>query len=154
MDMKTHESRIGELAKVARRRRLDLVLVSDQANIRAITGVNSDNAVLAVTAAGSGVAPKTALYTDFRYVPMVHRVAPKLACLDIKRLKIVGSRIGYESSIPHSRYLSFVKRARRAKFVDVAEDMARLRAGDTSLTLVRNSPDFAVLQHGNSLQFI
>ena len=129
--MKTHESRLGELAKIARRRRLDLVLVSDQANIRAITGVNSDNAVLAVTAAGGGVAPKTALYTDFRYVPMVHRVAPKLACRDIKRLKIEGSRIGYESSIPHSRYLSFVKRARRAKFVDVAEDMARLRAVKT-----------------------
>ena len=137
MDMKEHESRLEELAKVARRRRLDLVLVCDQANIRALTGVNSDNAVLTVAAAGNGVASKTVLYTDFRYVSMVHRVAPKLACRDIKRLKIEGSRIGYESSIPHSKYLALVKKARRAKFVDVAEDIKRLRAVKTPAEVAR-----------------
>ena len=41
--------RIGELEKIAQRRKLDLVLVADQANIRALTGINCDNAVLEVS---------------------------------------------------------------------------------------------------------
>ena len=38
--------RTEELEKIAQRRKLDLVLVADQANIRALTGINCDNAVL------------------------------------------------------------------------------------------------------------
>ena len=125
------EDRILDIAKVARRRRLDILLVCDHANIRAMTGVNSDNAVLTIAPGDKDGAMKTVLYTDFRYVPMVRRVAPRLACRDIKRLKIKGSRIGYESSIPHSKYLSLVSKARRAKFVDVADDIERLRAVKT-----------------------
>ena len=37
--------RTEELEKIARKRKLDLVLVADQANIRALTGINCDNAI-------------------------------------------------------------------------------------------------------------
>ena len=40
--------RTEELVKIARRRKLDLLLVRDQANVRAMTGINCDNAVLTV----------------------------------------------------------------------------------------------------------
>lgn len=131
MDMKSIESRIEELEKAARRRKLDLVLVLGQANILALTGVNCDNAVLAVAPGARGDRPRVALYTDFRYAPMVRRVAPNLACRDIKRIKLSGSRIGFESTIPHAKYLALVKKAPKAKFVDVTDDLALLRAVKT-----------------------
>ena len=40
--------RTEELEKIAKRRKLDLVLVANQANIRALTGINCDNAVVKV----------------------------------------------------------------------------------------------------------
>ena len=129
--MKTNESRLDELARTARRRRLDRVLVCNQANILALTGVNCDNAILSVEPGARDAKPGVALYTDFRYFSMVHHVAPKLACREIKRIKISGLRIGYESSITHARYLAFAKKAPRARFVDVAEDIAMLRAVKT-----------------------
>ena len=72
--------RTEELENLAKRRKLDLVLVAGQANIRALTGITCDNAVLEVAGLrGCGVARfSIELFTDFRYVPMVHRVAPKL----------------------------------------------------------------------------
>ena len=133
--------RTEELEKIARKRKLDLVLVADQANIRALTGINCDNAVLAVKRL-SGCAVERfgiALYTDFRYVPMVHRVAPKLKCLDIKRFgasrRGAGTsrprRIGYESSISHARFLGWQKKFPKAKFVDISKDLAAIRAVKT-----------------------
>ena len=52
--------RIEELTKIVQRRKLDLALVADQANIRALTGINCDNAILAFRLASP------VLYTDFR----------------------------------------------------------------------------------------
>ena len=134
--------RIEELEKIARRRKLDLVLVADQANIRALTGINCDNAVLKGERVRRGEGEKfgVALYTDFRYVPMVHRVAPKLKCRDIKRLGVsrrgAGTsrprRIGYESSISHARFLEWQKKFPKAKFVDVSKDLAAIRAVKTA----------------------
>lgn len=40
--------RTEELVKIAKRRQLDMLLVRDQANVRALTGINCDNAVLEV----------------------------------------------------------------------------------------------------------
>ena len=128
MDMRT-----DEIVKLAKRRRLDAVLVCGQANVRALTGVNCDNAVLEVnnriiesSNSRMGGTFNAVLYTDFRYIPMVHRVAPKLKCRDLKSFRIAGRRIGYESSISHAKFLQFQKLAPRgAKFVDVAEDLSR-----------------------------
>ncbi|MBQ6330413.1 MAG: aminopeptidase P family protein [Kiritimatiellae bacterium] len=123
--------RLDGLSRLASRRRLDQVLVMNQGNIRALAGVNCDNAVLALSRRPRTGDWSAALYTDFRYVPMVHRVAPKLACRDLKRLRASGARIGYEPSIPHSRFLALAKQAPRAKFVDVSKDIAELRAVKT-----------------------
>ena len=118
--------RLEALARIVARRRLDQVLVIDAANVRAVTGVCCDNAVVT----------RDAFYTDFRYLPMVRRVAPRMKARDIRRLagampRGAGRRIGYESSIPHFRFLDLKKLAPRATFVDVSKDIAALRAVKT-----------------------
>jgi len=113
--------RVDELKRIARRRKLEQVLVRDQANIRALTGINCDNAVLTTEA----------IYTDFRYVPMVHRVAPKLKCRDIRKLTVGKGRIGYESSVSHDQFLAWQKLSPKAKFIDISKDLAALRAVKT-----------------------
>ena len=139
--------RTGELEKIARRRKLDLVLVADQANIRALAGINCDNAILKVSGFRfqvPGSSFQVELYTDFRYVPMVHRVAPKLKCLDIKRFGVsrrgAGAsrprRVGYESTISHARFLEWQKKFPKAKFVDISKDIAAIRAVKTTDEIV------------------
>ena len=129
--------RTGELEKIAKRRKLDLVLVEDQANIRALTGINCDNAVLKVSGFQCFNVSRfqVELFTDFRYVPMVHRVAPKLKCRDIKNLgkgeRGRRKRIGYEPSISHARFLEWQKKFPKAKFVDISKDLAAIRAVKT-----------------------
>ena len=125
--------RTTELLKIARRRKLDLTLVAGQANVRALTGINCDNAIL-VSSLASPV-----LYTDFRYIPMVHRVAPKLTVKDIRGFGSVRTRdarrktrrVGYESSISHARFLGWEKKFPQATFVDIAGDLAAMRAVKT-----------------------
>ena len=129
--------RTEELEKIARKRKLDLVLVADQANIRALTGINCDNAILALEIGRVGQAGRVGLYTDFRYIPMVHRVAPSLKCCDIKRFGKGKrrprrfNRIGYESSISHAKFLEWQKKFPKAKFVDISKDLAVIRAVKT-----------------------
>ena len=131
--------RTEELERLAKRRKLDLVLVADQANIRAFTGINCDNAVLKVSKfLGCKVSEfRVELFTDFRYIPMVHRVAPKLTCRDIRQLgrrhscRRMSGRIGYESSISHARFLEWQKKFPKAKFVDISKDLAAIRAVKT-----------------------
>lgn len=129
--------RTNELEAIARRLRLDSILVADPANIRALTGVACDSAVLQL-ATGPGPAA-VRIFTDFRYVPMVHRVAPGLKCRDLRRLgrdrsrlSSCTARIGYEPSIPHSRFLSWQKLFPRAEFVDVSGEVAAIRAVKTA----------------------
>ncbi len=110
--------RIDELKKIAKKRHLDEVLVTGEANILAFTGIKSDNAILTTKA----------LYTDFRYIPAAHRIAPKLKVIDIKKFNPTGKRIGYEGFVSHARFLSWQKKARKAMFVDVADDLAAIRA--------------------------
>ena len=136
---------LRRLEGLVKRRRLDAVLVCGQASVRAFAGVNCDNAVLEVnnriiesSNRRMGGTFNAVLYTDFRYIPMVHRVAPKLKCRDLKSFKIAGKRIGYESSMPHAQFLKLQKLAPRgAKFVDVAEDLLALRAVKTPDEIAR-----------------
>ena len=125
--------RIDELKGLMRRRRLDQAFVMGQANVRALTGVNCDNAILEVVRTRRGDRERfaVAFYTDFRYVPMVHRVAPELTCRDIRRFRPSGVRIGYEGAISHARFLAMQKKAPKATFVDVAQNLAAIRAVKT-----------------------
>lgn len=122
--------RMDALLRLADRRRLDQVLVFDQANVMAFAGVASDNAVVT----------REAIYTDFRYIPAARRVTKgtKLAVRDIKRLEGAvpggssGKRIGYESSISHARFLRLQKLFPRAKFVDISKGLGEIRAVKTA----------------------
>ena len=111
-------NRIDELKKVLARKRLDQILIFDQANIRALTGVDCDAACLTYDA----------IYTDFRYTAMIHRTAPWLKVKDIRRLSVKGRRIGYEPSISHARFMQLEKLAdKKATFVDISDELAALR---------------------------
>ena len=129
--------RLEWLAAKAAKRRLDAVLLFGEANIRAVTDVTCDNGCLVVR-------PRAAplFMTDFRYVPMAHRVAPWLKTVQLRRGENFAQaakkslprgvrRLGYEGSVSASRYLSLQKAFRRATLVDVAEDVLALRAVKT-----------------------
>lgn len=122
--------RIEELCNLAKRKRLDLLLVRHQASVRAIAGINCDNAILTISVSDRG--KSAAVYTDFRYAAMVHRLAPGLKCCDIKRFvtlaKTKPRRIGYESSVAHSTFVAWKKLFKNAAFVEVDKDIAGMRA--------------------------
>ena len=121
-------NRLSELAKIAKKRRLDEVAVLSEANVRALTGVNCDNAVITTEF----------FYTDFRYTAAVRRVAPFLKVRDIKRVSLSGKRIGYESSIPKKRFDELKKLApRNARFVDISGDLDKVRAVKTEEEIAR-----------------
>ena len=100
---------MDELMCLAARRRLDAVVVFGEANIRSLTGVVCDSGCLLLDVAGGR---RVVFYTDFRYVPMVHRVAPWLRVREtrqgvtfmdrLRREGIRPKRLGYESS---NRYM-------------------------------------------------
>ena len=131
------DERLAALAAKAAKKRLDAILLFGEANIRAVTDVTCDNGCLVVR---PGEAP--VFLTDFRYVPMAHRVAPWLKTVQLRRGQTFAQaakrllprgvrRLGYEGSVPASRYLSLEKAFRRAALVDVAEDVLALRAVKT-----------------------
>jgi Xaa-Pro aminopeptidase len=131
------DERLESLARRAVRRRLDAVLLFGEANIRSVTDVICDNGCLVVSPHEA-----TTFITDFRYVPMAHRVAPWLKTVQLKRGQSFADaakavlprgvrRLGYEGSVPTNRYLSIRKAFRRAELVDVAEDVLALRAVKT-----------------------
>ena len=126
----TVPSRLDAFARRLRRRRIPCALVCDPANVRALTGIDCDSACLKVVPGGAPV-----LYTDFRYAPMVRRVAPELAVGDVRRL--LGDlapvrRVGYEPTMSHARFLRLSAALPRARFVDVLPDVLDLRAVKTA----------------------
>ena len=127
--------RLDSLMRLAARRRLDALVVFGEANVRALTGVVCDNGCLLLDVAGGR---RVVFHTDFRYVPMVHRVAPWLRVREVRRgvsfmdlLRSDGirpERLGYESTISAARYLALKKRFPKAALVDVSDDILSLRA--------------------------
>ena len=103
-----YQGRLDDFVKVVAERKLDAAIVYNQANVRSLTGVDCDNAALVFERTKSGGCD-IRFYTDFRYVPMVHRVAPQLKVVDMKRLKFSGKRVGYESTVSHARFLKLQK---------------------------------------------
>ena len=104
------------------KRKVDTEVIRLPANVRACTGVECDNAWLVRDRESQ------CLYTDFRYVPMVHRVAPQLQVRDVRRLKVSGKRIGYEEGISVADFKRLQALAPRATFVDISRKLAECRA--------------------------
>ena len=134
-------ARLAAFAGVLREKQLDAAVVFNQANVRSLTGIDCDNACLLVKADGTVV-----FHTDFRYVPMVHRVAPWLKVDDIK--KVGGSRpfrsgrakllkMGYESSVTHARFMQLEKAFPWATFADIDANVKELRAVKTADELAK-----------------
>ena len=121
-----YAARLEAFVDSVRSRKLDAAIVFNQANIRALTGVDCDNAALTVEIRGGKAAIK--FFTDFRYVPMVHRVAPELKVVDIRRLKVAGEKVGYEPTISHARFLKLQKTHPKAKFEDIDGLVKELRS--------------------------
>ena len=139
------ESRLAELKRLVRTRNLDAALVHGEANVRALTGVDCDNACLLVRP--EGAVSQDVFFTDFRYVPMVHRTAPFLAVRDLRRLGaalVAPAHLGCEFEISHARYLRLVERFPKAEFVDLSRDLAALRA-------VKTPDEIAALRAAESL---
>lgn len=133
--------RLLDLAALARRRRLDAVLVFGEANVRSLTGVVCDNGCLLVT-------PRSVVFsTDFRYVPMVHRVAPWLEVEELKSGRSFAdfakrrgrgwTRVGYEGELDVRRFLQLTGKFPAAKFVDVGDDLLSLRSVKTAGEIAR-----------------
>jgi Xaa-Pro aminopeptidase len=126
--------RLSAFAAKAGRRKLDATVVFGQANICSLTGVDCDNACLLVSGG------RVALFTDFRYADAVRRTAPWLDIRDIKKLSgkrplslwgVKFAKVGFESSIPHSKYLTLKKVFPKARLVDILDDVLALRAVKT-----------------------
>lgn len=124
--------RLAAFAAKMEKLKLDIAIIADEANILSLTGVKCDSACLAVTR------HETRLFTDFRYFAEIRRTAPWMKTGDIARLggkkpfsKKAFRKVGYESSIAHSRFLVFKKAFPGARFVDVSKEIAALRAVKT-----------------------
>jgi Xaa-Pro aminopeptidase len=127
------DERLAAFAARMEKLDLDIAIVADEANILSLAGVKCDSACLAVTPR------ETRLFTDFRYFAEIRRTAPWIKTGDISRLggskpfsKKKFSRVGYESSIAHSRFLKFEKAFPGAEFVDVLSEVSALRAVKTT----------------------
>ena len=103
--------RIEALYARMARRRLDVVLIFNEANIRALTGVTCDNGCLVLS---RDAAPF--FITDFRYVPMLHRLAPWLETVQLKRGQTFAAAVLGRLDSPAERVgrkiLSFFKNCR------------------------------------------
>lgn len=128
-------ARLQSFADGLAKKGLDSALVFGQANVNSLTGIDCDNACLLVSKG------KVVFFTDFRYVPAVERQAPWLKVGDIKKLSgkkpftmpgVRLGKVGFESSIPHSKYLSLKKALPGARLVDVAGDLSAQRSVKTA----------------------
>ena len=126
-----YQSRLDDFVSVIRERKLDAAIVFNQANVRSLTGVDCDNAALVVEVPEK-VREAIRFYTDFRYVPMVHRVAPGLKVVDMKNLKVSGARVGYEPTMTHARFLKLQKKYPKTEFVDIDDAVKALRSVKTA----------------------
>lgn len=134
--------RLAQFSRLQARRKLDAVLVFGEANIRALCGVVCDSGCLVLQCNGEAV-----FLTDFRYVPAVKREFPQLKVIEVSARmqmlqavrKVVGSaaRIGYEGSITAARFLELAKLFRTTKFVNIEDDIHKLRAVKTQEEFVK-----------------
>lgn len=136
------KERLDSLMRLARRRRLDAVMLFGQKNILSLTGIDCDNGVLVIDG------ERVRYATDFRYVPAVRRLAPGFPVVDCHRdlngtvLRFLRDvrplrRIGFEGDVPASRYLDLAKRLPHTKFVDIGSEMLELRAVKTPEEIAR-----------------
>lgn len=143
MESNPFESRVGEVLDAAKKKRLDVVFVFGQMNRRSLTDVDCDNGCLVMYVKSR----KIELYTDFRYIPMCHRVAPWLEVKDLwtrknsaRKLASItkgAKRIGYEGAISARQYLQLKDAVEPAELVDFEDDILSARSVKTPAEIAR-----------------
>ena len=135
--------RLAAFAARLRRRNISIAMVFGETNQRGLAGFGCDNGILCVDSFLSF--PKPLYFTDFRYIPAVKREAPWLKVYDISKFNVRdfvpakgAFKVGFEGSIPASRYIELQKAfGKRAKFVDIANDVLMLRAVKTPAEIAK-----------------
>ena len=147
MNQIDRDQRAAALSRVMKKRKVDVVLTTDPLTIRALTGVCCDEAALYVILEGKK-SVEYRLITDFRYVPMVHRVAPWLEVIPFpyhrgglrvdENVKALGIDGNHTTFAVVEQWKTFFPKAR---FVDLAMDLASLRAVKTvsELAIIRKA---------------
>ncbi len=130
-------SRLEAFVKVLKKRHIYAAVVRNEANVRALTGVVCDNAMLLVEANGNVV-----FNTDFRYIPMLHRTAAWVKVKDIKKFSYMPKnapknlKIGYEGCWTVNQLEKFKKKVpKSAGFVDILKELHKLRSVKTPAEL-------------------
>ena len=142
--------RLDAFVAKLRRRGISVALVLGETNQKGLVGFGCDNGILCVGPVPMSEGPvptagRVEFYTDFRYVPAAKREAPWLKVLDMGRLDVRRFlpakgpfKVGFEGSVPTSRYLEFKKAfGKRAKFVDIEKDILLLRAIKTASEIAK-----------------
>lgn len=142
------EERLVALSQAVRRRKLDALLVLGEANLRALTGLVCDNGCLVVfpSAKANGAPVRAPIFiTDFRYIPMAHRVAPWLRTEEqmkgiglagtaqklLKAARVKVARLGFERAISAGTYLGLQKLFKGAVLVECEDEVLSLRSVKT-----------------------
>ena len=137
------QHRIDALFAKAEAKKTEVVLVFGQMNRRALTDVDCDNGCLVLDTRTRTVT----MFTDFRYIPMCHRVAPWLNVKDIwkrvgeeRALRAIAKgakNIGYEGSISAKKYLAVRSALKDCELVDVEADILAIRSVKTPAEIVK-----------------
>ena len=143
MDSNPFQTRVEEVFAAAKKKRIDLIFVFGQMNRRSLTDVDCDNGCLVMDVKAGSIR----LYTDFRYIPMSHRVAPWLKVEDLwtasNAKRTVASiakgakRIGYEGSITAKRYLFLKNAVKDAELVDFEQEILSARSVKTPAEIAK-----------------
>jgi Xaa-Pro aminopeptidase len=140
-------NRLAAFSAKLKRRRIAFALVHGEANLKGLIGFGCDNGCLMVPGDDSAQAE---FYTDFRYIPAAKREAPWVKTFDFskfdaRRLTAAAKsccrqgkvKIGFESSVPASRYLELSKMFARCELVDMERDLLLLRAVKTPAEIAK-----------------
>jgi Xaa-Pro aminopeptidase len=124
--------RLDKLKSLIFENDLDSLVISHRKNLKAFAGLDCDNGILRIEKKSRKTA-QAVFYTDFRYASAARRVCRGIEVEDIKnfRLSKKSSRVGYEISVPHSRFVDLAKFCPSASFVDISEGIAKIRAVKT-----------------------
>lgn len=125
-------ARLEALTQLLRTKKLTLAVIQNEANIHSLTGITCDAAFLLVRVKGGPT-----FYTDFRYAPMVRRVAPWLKVEDsavFARGKCLSTcrAVGFESCATYARYQTLTRNFPNAAFTDLQDALLGLRALKTA----------------------
>ena len=126
------KTRLKKLENILFDRNLDSIVLSHRKNLRAFAGLDCDNGILRLSRT-SKTGSKAVFFTDFRYAVAAKRFCRGIEIADIAKFTLPKSHsaVGYEISIPHSKFLNLAKFCPKATFVDISEDIAKIRAVKT-----------------------